>query len=208
MEKLIREVPVALMSIIALVVMTSTAAKEVRAQTEKYTEEQAETESIKSTLPVAGIAATIADLYEESPKEPEKEPETEPQEPEPERIKPDRDNPDHYILAKLAMAEAEGESTDGKALVITVVYNRIKDPNFPDTVVEVVNQPGAFSCISGRRYDKVEPNEDCWTALENVLNGWDESKGALFFERSDAKGTWQQRNRPYLFTEGNHSFYE
>lgn len=206
MEKTIREVPVLVFTIIAMIIMTAGAAREVRAQTERQieeTEQETEKEVIELDLPVAGITATLKEIGKQ---EPEKT--AEPTEPVKERIKPDRNNPEHYILAKLAMAEAEGESTDGKALVITVVNNRIKDPNFPDTVVEVVNQPGAFSCISGRRYDSVEPNEDCWIALENVLNGWDESRGALFFERSDAKGTWQQRNRPYLFTEGNHSFYE
>lgn len=206
MEKIIRDVPVLVFTIIAMIIMTAGAAREVRAQAERQIEEaeqETEKEVIELDLPVAGITATLKEIGKQ---EPEKT--AEPTKPVKERIKPDRNNPEHYILAKLAMAEAEGESTDGKALVITVVNNRIKDPNFPDTVVEVVNQPGAFSCISGKRYDSVEPNEDCWTALENVLNGWDESRGALFFERSDAKGTWQQRNRPYLFTEGNHSFYE
>ena len=41
-------------------------------------------------------------------------------------------------LAKLAMAEAEGEDTEGKALVILVVLNRVQSEGFPDTVEDVI----------------------------------------------------------------------
>ena len=37
----------------------------------------------------------------------------------------DWDADDSYRLAKLAMAEAEGEDTEGKALVVMVVLNRV-----------------------------------------------------------------------------------
>lgn len=164
----------------------------------KEAETQAE-EKVELEFPGAGAVVEPFRPAEEKP-------ETEKPK-EPERIKPDREDPMQYMVAKLAMAEAEGESLKGKALVIKVVYNRQESELFPDTIPEVISQPGAFSCISGGRYDAVEPNEECWEAMEMVLNGWDGSEGALFFERSDNVGTWQQRNRPYLFTEGNHAFY-
>lgn len=170
-------------------------AKEI--ETETATEEKTERE-----FPGAGVVIEPFTEKEETPEETEAETEKEP-----ERIEPDREDPMQYMVAKVTMAEAEGESLRGKALVAKVIYNRLESDLFPDTIPEVINQPGAFSCISGGRYDEVEPNEDCWEALEMVLNGWDESGGALFFERSDNVGTWQQRNRPYLYTEGNHSFY-
>ena len=36
------------------------------------------------------------------------------------------------------MAEAEGEDTEGKALVILVVLNRVRSEGFPDTVEDVI----------------------------------------------------------------------
>lgn len=43
----------------------------------------------------------------------------------------DWDADDSYRLAKIAMAEAEGEDTEGKALVILVVLNRVWSDEFP-----------------------------------------------------------------------------
>lgn len=114
-----------------------------------------------------------------------------------------------YILAKIAMAEAEGEDTEGKALVILTVLNRVKAPQFPGTIVEVVAQRNAFSSYSNGRYDRVEPDADCRAALELVEGGWDGSQGALYFERTpeDGESTWHSRNLETLFIHGNHTFY-
>lgn len=113
-----------------------------------------------------------------------------------------------YILAKIAMAEAEDEDTEGKALVILVVLNRVWNEDFPDTIEEVVMQdnPVQFSPVANGRYDRVEPDDDCWKALDMVMGGWDESRGALYFE-SPSESTWHQQNLKYLFQHGNHYFY-
>ena len=50
------------------------------------------------------------------------------------------DAADEEILLKLAMSEAGGESTEGKALVMLSVVNRVRSDEFPDTVSEVVFQ--------------------------------------------------------------------
>ena len=114
---------------------------------------------------------------------------------------------DSEILMKIAMAEAEGESTEGKALVMLVVLNRAWSDGFPDTIEDVVFQDGQFSPVAdGGRYWTTEPDEDCRKALKLVQDGWDESRGALYF-CSNAEGTWIEENTEYLFTEGNHRFY-
>ena len=95
----------------------------------------------------------------------------------------DWDSDDAYRLAKIAMAEAESEDTEGKALVMLVVLNRVWDDEFPDTIEEVIFQKGQFSPISNGRYDEVEPDEDCYRALQLIqTGGWDESHGATYFE--------------------------
>ena len=52
---------------------------------------------------------------------------------------------DAEILLKIAMAEAEGESVEGKALVMLVVLNRVWSEGFPDSISEVVFQDGQFT---------------------------------------------------------------
>lgn len=135
-------------------------------------------------------------------------------EPEPEIATPDLigsldfDGDDAYLLEKIAMAEAEGEDTEGKALVMLVVLNRVWSDGFPDTIEKVIFQQNQFSPVApGGRWYTTEPNEDCAAALDLVLTGWDESQGALFFERAGNGSTWQSRNCEYLFQHGNHVFY-
>lgn len=117
---------------------------------------------------------------------------------------------EEYIAVRMAMAEAEGEDTEGKALVILVIYNRTKSGKFPNTVKGVISQRNAFTSYSNGRYEAVEPDIDCWAALDLIQEtGWDESQGALYFERTpeDGESTWHSRNLERLFIHGNHTFY-
>lgn len=120
----------------------------------------------------------------------------------------DWDAEESYLLAKIAMAEAEGEDTEGKALVITVVLNRVWSDGFPDSIEEVIMQENQFSVTKqGGRWWTVEPDKDCWKALDMVMiDDWDESYGALYFE-SEGESTWHRDNLEFLFQHGNHYFY-
>ena len=117
------------------------------------------------------------------------------------------DKTEEYLLAKIAMAEAEGEDIKGKALVIRTVLNRVQNSQFPDRIVKVIFEKEQFSPISDGRFFKVEPNEECYQALKMVQEQWDESQGALFFE-SKSKSEWHSKNLQFLFPHGEHYFYK
>ena len=123
----------------------------------------------------------------------------------------DWDGEDAEILMKIAMAEAEGESVEGKALVMLVVLNRVWSDRFPDSIEEVIFQRYGdvwqFSPMAeGGRYWTTEPNAECAEALALVESGWDESRGAFFFESTGRDG-WHSRNLEFLFEYGGHKFY-
>ena len=63
-----------------------------------------------------------------------------------------------YLLARIAMAEAEGCNTQTKTLIIMCVLNRVWSDEFPDTIEEVIFQENQFSPIDNGRWDRVEPN--------------------------------------------------
>ncbi len=120
----------------------------------------------------------------------------------------DWDADDSYRLAKIAMAEAEGEDTEGKALVILVVLNRVWSDEFPDSIEEVIKEKSQFASYEDGRYDSLEPNSDCYAALQMVqAEHWDESRGATYFERTTDANTWHNTSLKKLFTHGNHTFY-
>lgn len=113
-----------------------------------------------------------------------------------------------YLLGKIAMAEAEGEDTIGKAMVICTVLNRVQSAKFPDTIKEVIYQKGQFQPLDDGRWNEVEPDDDCWEAFYMVVHtGEDFSKGALYFEATYNMNDWHKDNCEFLFQHGKHYFY-
>lgn len=121
----------------------------------------------------------------------------------------DWDTDDAYLLAKIAMAEAEGESIQDKTLVILVVLNRVWSADFPDSIHDVIFQENQFEPITNGRWDNVEPDADAWEAVYIVETArYDYSGGALYFESVDSDSTWHSRNLEFLYQVGNHKFYK
>lgn len=120
------------------------------------------------------------------------------------------------VLLRIVEAEATGEDIKGKMLVANVILNRVKSSQFPDTVKEVVFQKNErttqFSPIADGRYWSVSISKSTREAVERVLNGEDESQGALYFSaRSKAKKSnmnWFDNNLTWLFKYGGHEFYK
>lgn len=159
-------------------------------------------------LPTTAYLTLTQQAPEEKATEPELEAEAEAESTYESMIKSrDWDGDDSERLMKIAMAEAESEGVEGKALVMLVVLNRVWSDDFPGTIEEVIFQPRQFSVVTeGGRYYTTEPDAECYEALELVLSGWDESYGALYFE-SCAGSSWHSRNLEFLFELGNHKFY-
>lgn len=51
------------------------------------------------------------------------------------------------LLAQVVEAEAGNQDMTGKRLVVDVVLNRVDSPLFPDTITEVLEQPGQFTTM-------------------------------------------------------------
>ena len=120
------------------------------------------------------------------------------------------------VLQRIVEAEATGEDIKGKMLVANVIINRTKNKNFPNTVKEVVFQKDGgtyqFSPIKDKRYWSVTISKDTITAVDRVLQGEDDSQGALYFsarKRANKNSmSWFDRNLKYLFKHGAHEFFK
>ena len=114
-----------------------------------------------------------------------------------------------YLLAKIAMAEAEGCNTQTKTLIIMCVLNRVWSDEFPDTIEEVIFQENQFSPIDNGRWDRVEPNEDCYEAVKVVMEAkYDYSGGATYFENCADEDNWHSRNLEFLYESEGIRFYK
>lgn len=119
------------------------------------------------------------------------------------------------ILLRIVEAEATCEDVMGRMLVANVVLNRVLCKGFPNSIEEVVFQHNGpkyqFSPLSDGRYWKVRISEKTKEAVERVINGEDESQGALFFAaRSMANPksmSWFDTSLKKLFKHGVHEFF-
>ena len=114
-----------------------------------------------------------------------------------------------YLLARIVMAEAEGCNIQTKTLIIMCVLNRVQSDEFPDTIEEVIFQENQFSPIDNGRWDRVEPNEDCYEAVKVVMEAkYDYSGGATYFESCSDEDNWHSRNLEYLYESEGIRFYK
>lgn len=88
---------------------------------------------------------------------------------------------DVNLLARLVAAEAEGEPYVGQVAVAAVILNRVKNPQFPNTLAGVIYQPGAFESITNGLAWSRTPSSTAIKAARDAMNGWDPTYGCIFF---------------------------
>lgn len=118
-------------------------------------------------------------------------------------------------LLRLVEAEAGGEDLIGKMLVANVVLNRVEDQHFPNSINEVIFQSNngvtQFSPVSDGRFYSIQVSEETVEAVNRVLQGEDNSRGALYFaarQYADKKSMqWFDEKLNALFVYGGHEFF-
>ena len=118
-------------------------------------------------------------------------------------------------LLRLVEAEAGGEDLIGKMLVANVVLNRVRDKHFPNTINEVIfqssNGVAQFSPISDGRFYTIHVSNETIEAVNRVLQGEDNSQGALYFAArklaSEENMRWFDEKLNSLFVHGGHEFF-
>jgi len=118
-------------------------------------------------------------------------------------------NGERDLLNRLVEAEAKGESYEGKVAVATVVINRVKSSQFPDTVSGVINEvvgsAYAFSPVQNGEINK-PASEEAKQAVEEALTSEDVLNGSIYFYNPDIATDEWIRTREIVATIGNHVF--
>lgn len=108
-------------------------------------------------------------------------------------------------LSRIIYCESGNQSLEGKIAVGNVVMNRVNSDRFPNTVYDVIFQKNQFSPASSRSIYR-DPNEESVLAAKLVMDGAVALEGVLFFNRA-GMNCYASRNRDYVATIGEHSFY-
>jgi N-acetylmuramoyl-L-alanine amidase len=113
---------------------------------------------------------------------------------------PDTETKNIELIALATVAEAEGESEEGKRLVIDTILNRVDHGSFPDTVHGVIYEPNQFSVTANGRMDRVRADAETVRLVREELESRTDYD-VVFFRA----GRYGKYGKP-LFRVGNHYF--
>lgn len=107
---------------------------------------------------------------------------------------------EYHLLAAITDLEAGNQSYVGQRAVVEVVFNRVLDPRFPNTVKGVLSQAGQFSTWKNR--DKATPDQEQYDAIDATLLTTEPVllPEVVYFASVDM-------NRVRYERIGNHNFY-
>ena len=107
------------------------------------------------------------------------------------------------LLAAVVEAEAGNQDMTGKRLVVDVVLNRVDSPLFPDTITEVLEQPGQFSTMWNGAVEDAgwHMQEDDYTAVMMEVTGVRLDYDIYYF----TAGEYNASCRP-AYIHGDHFF--
>jgi len=114
------------------------------------------------------------------------------------------------LFARLVNAEAGGEPYTGQVAVAASVLNRLKDPNYPNTlsavIYQVTNGCYQYSPVLDGRIS-LPANQKAYQAVYDALSGWDPSLNALGFYNSAKTSNQWVRQQQVTTVIGNHIFF-
>lgn len=116
---------------------------------------------------------------------------------------------DFYWLSRIIHAEAGGEPYEGKLAVGTVVMNRVKSPEFPSNIHDVIfdTKYGVqFTPAANGTIYNTPSEESCRAAME-ILEGYSLNDDIMYFVNHNISTSQWFYTLKFEFRIGNHWFY-
>lgn len=111
---------------------------------------------------------------------------------------------DRALMMRVATAEGEDQGEDGMWLIMSVIMNRVEDPDYPDNIHDVIYQPYQFTSILDKRAEEAEPTEACEMAMVRIEEG-EIAPEIIAFDLKDA-GILEKYFEP-VFDYRDHRFF-
>lgn len=94
------------------------------------------------------------------------------------------------LISKIIYAEAGSAwlDDDWKMCVGEVVFNRVASPEFPNTIKEVLEQPGQYYGANSRYFNSLIPTERCVRAAMRLFNGERLMEPSVVFQANFKQG--------------------
>ncbi len=98
---------------------------------------------------------------------------------------------DVRMMAAMIQCEAGNQEFEGQVAVGAVIMNRVKAPNYPNTIAEVLYQPNQFGPADSVLFASLLANDNikdtCREAAKQAYTGVDNVGGALHFRRAGSR---------------------
>ena len=91
-----------------------------------------------------------------------------------------------YLLMSIASVEALNQGREGMLKVMQTIINRVNSPEFPNTIYDVVSQPGQFSSFTSGAYLKAEITPEVHMALAELEMNKNHDDNLIAFESSSS----------------------
>ena len=95
------------------------------------------------------------------------------------------------MIAAMIQCEAGNQEFDGQLAVGAVIMNRVKSPSYPNTILEVLYQPGQFGPAGSQRFMNILANDtikdSCREAAKQAYIGVDNTGGLLHFQKAGVR---------------------
>ncbi len=105
------------------------------------------------------------------------------------------------LIARVVQHESGNQPLAGKIGVANVILNRVKFPQFPNTVSEVLSQKNQFTGATN-----ATPKLESIIAAKLALDGANTVGSACWFN-GVGRAFWASRHKSLIITIGGHSFY-
>jgi N-acetylmuramoyl-L-alanine amidase len=120
-------------------------------------------------------------------------------------------NKERDLFYRLVSAEAEAEPFEGQLAVATVIMNRVKSPEYANTITGVIMDKTwgyQFTPVQDGRINN-PPTASAKKAVDMVLNGYRSFGPEVywFVNPEKAQSPWIVQNRTFFKSIGNHDFY-
>lgn len=112
-------------------------------------------------------------------------------EPEVEEVKAKEVNSnDANMLAHTINGEAGAKYCNDimRYYVGSVVLNRVSHPEFPNTIYEVIHQPGQYACVTDGHYD-LKPDSNCYEIAYSLLRYGSKLPGNVVYQSNYEQGS-------------------
>ncbi len=109
---------------------------------------------------------------------------------------------DFNALCKIVQAEDGHDTIEGKIGIVNVILNRVRSPQYPNTIMGVLTAPGQFGPVSSGKFAAAVPNASTISAVKKAVAGENTVGNALYFHRGTSFG-----NRTFITMAGAHGFF-